>query len=237
MAALPDSSGGCDSRHKPTASNCDTLGSPGWAVDLGIINDHLRVKIRQLRRAKSVSSRDAAARAGIPPSSFSSIETGRYKITVDNLQRILIALEADIVDVWPPSMLLGWRERALRAFCELSLTQFLNLSRAASATLSLVADHSESVIWSYRLAALHDQSALVTEEHVCSPNRCRVISASYPPMTLQLSMHGMATMPNEVNGVLGALLSAWLHCSKWNWVRRQESMEDKSTSSWSRFWE
>ena len=41
------------------------------------------------------------AKTGIPVSSYACMETGRYNISLDNLFRILGALDADISEVWP----------------------------------------------------------------------------------------------------------------------------------------
>lgn len=66
-----------------------------------VINNYVGDCIRQLRIAKEIKVQDIAKHAGIPASSYSCLEGGRYKINLDNLFRILQALGADIRDVWP----------------------------------------------------------------------------------------------------------------------------------------
>ncbi len=66
-----------------------------------VINNYVGDCIRQIRIAKEIKVQDIARHAGIPASSYSCLEGGRYKINLDNLFRILQALDADITDVWP----------------------------------------------------------------------------------------------------------------------------------------
>ena len=66
-----------------------------------VINNYVGDCIRQIRIAKEIKVQDIAKQAGIPASSYSCLEGGRYKINLDNLFRILQALNADITDVWP----------------------------------------------------------------------------------------------------------------------------------------
>ena len=66
-----------------------------------VINNYVGDCIRQIRTAKEIKVQDIAQHAGIPASSYSCLEGGRYKINLDNLFRILQALSADITDVWP----------------------------------------------------------------------------------------------------------------------------------------
>lgn len=66
-----------------------------------VINNYVGDCIRQIRIAKEIKVQDIAKHAGIPASSYSCLEGGRYKINLDNLFRILQALDAHITDVWP----------------------------------------------------------------------------------------------------------------------------------------
>lgn len=71
------------------------------------INDAVRRKIRELRKAKAIKVREIAARTGMPYSSYASMESGFYKINLDNLFIILGALDVDIREVWPAETLAG----------------------------------------------------------------------------------------------------------------------------------
>lgn len=67
----------------------------------GSINDLVRSRIRRLRTARGIGVTELAARAGLPVSSYASLESGAYRFTLDNLFRILGALDVGIEDVWP----------------------------------------------------------------------------------------------------------------------------------------
>lgn len=66
-----------------------------------LINQFVCNKIREARLKRKIGLRDFAQRAGIPASSYASIESGAYRIHLDNLFRILGVLDIDIADVWP----------------------------------------------------------------------------------------------------------------------------------------
>ncbi|MEE8585498.1 MAG: helix-turn-helix transcriptional regulator [Acidobacteriota bacterium] len=57
--------------------------------------------IRRRRIEQGMRVQDMAKRTGIPLGSYSCLETGRYRMNLENLFRILAVLGADIADVWP----------------------------------------------------------------------------------------------------------------------------------------
>ncbi len=65
------------------------------------VNDFIRQRLRRLRLSKNVGLRKLADRAGIPSSSYASMEAGAYRLNLESLFRVLGALEADITAVWP----------------------------------------------------------------------------------------------------------------------------------------
>lgn len=67
----------------------------------GPINNFVCKNLRQIRIGKGVKVLDVARKTGIPASSYSCLEWGRYKLNLDNLFRILHAIDAQITDVWP----------------------------------------------------------------------------------------------------------------------------------------
>lgn len=69
------------------------------AVDA--INGAVVSRIRQIRIAKRLRVQDLAERAGIPLGSYSCLDTGRYRMSLENLFRALTVLETDITEVWP----------------------------------------------------------------------------------------------------------------------------------------
>jgi transcriptional regulator with XRE-family HTH domain len=64
-------------------------------------NTFVRKQIRKLRILKGWTQRELAHAAGISASSLGCLETGFYRLNLDNLQKIIDALGVDIVDVWP----------------------------------------------------------------------------------------------------------------------------------------
>ncbi|RPJ49524.1 MAG: XRE family transcriptional regulator [Acidobacteria bacterium] len=73
------------------------------------LNTYLRGRIRQIRHGRQLTVTAAAQLAGIPVSSFSSLETGGHRFTLGTLQKILAALKVAIAEVWPPF----WHESAV----------------------------------------------------------------------------------------------------------------------------
>ncbi len=65
------------------------------------INLSIRNKIRSIRQSKRISVRQAARRCDIPESSYSCMENGFYRISLQNLNKMLAGLGATIEDVWP----------------------------------------------------------------------------------------------------------------------------------------
>lgn len=67
----------------------------------GITNTHVREQIRRLRLARGLTQRQLARAAGISPSSLGCLESGFYRLNLDTLQKILVALNVDITAIWP----------------------------------------------------------------------------------------------------------------------------------------
>lgn len=65
------------------------------------INLFIRERLSAIRKERKLSVRQAAILAGIPESSYSCLEHGHYRITLQNLQKIVQALEIAIDEVWP----------------------------------------------------------------------------------------------------------------------------------------
>lgn len=66
-----------------------------------LVNDHIRRRLRRLRRERGLTTVEFARRLGLPRTSYVSLETGAYQIKLDYLHRALAILDADIRDVWP----------------------------------------------------------------------------------------------------------------------------------------
>ncbi len=59
----------------------------------------IRLRIRALREARGISSKDLAERAGIAPQSLSRIEHGRHDVVLTTLQRLLAAMGCSLHDL------------------------------------------------------------------------------------------------------------------------------------------
>ncbi len=70
-------------------------------MDNDSINDFVLRRLRRLRLKQGLLMRVAAERAGIPLGSYTCLESRRYRLSLDNLFRILHALGAGIGEVWP----------------------------------------------------------------------------------------------------------------------------------------
>lgn len=77
------------------------------------VDDELDVgrRLREIRRARRLTLREVAARAGISESFLSQLERGRSGATIASLQRIASALELEVSDLFSPN---GARPRVLR---------------------------------------------------------------------------------------------------------------------------
>ncbi len=72
-----------------------------------LVNQFVAENLRTIRIAKGMKVQEVARRAGLAYSSYSCLEGGWYKINLDNLFRILLALDTDVSEVWPN----GWISR------------------------------------------------------------------------------------------------------------------------------
>ena len=61
---------------------------------------NLGAKIKELRIQKKISQNDLAVQCDIQKASMSRIEAGKTNITMRTLYKIIIALEADVKDVF-----------------------------------------------------------------------------------------------------------------------------------------
>ncbi len=65
------------------------------------VNNLIAHRLREIRIERGLTSSEVALRTGIAPGSYSCLENGWYKINLDNLFKILHALQAKVTDVWP----------------------------------------------------------------------------------------------------------------------------------------
>lgn len=65
------------------------------------ITEEVAKRIRRFRLEKNLQLSFVARQSEMPVSTYASIENGTCGIKIDRLHSILVALDADIVDVWP----------------------------------------------------------------------------------------------------------------------------------------
>lgn len=72
-----------------------------------LINEFVRRRLRRFRKARRLTMHQVAQVAQLPTSSYACLETGVYEFRLENLYKILAALDLDISDVWPPESYLA----------------------------------------------------------------------------------------------------------------------------------
>jgi len=105
------------------------------------INELVRLRIREIRKSRKVKIREIATQAGMPYSSYASMECGFYNINLDNLFRILGALDIDIREVWPveTAVTLAAEDRLyLERIQQFRLSEIISLSGSEGAALFVV---------------------------------------------------------------------------------------------------
>ena len=79
------------------------------------VNEFVVRRIREFRIEKGLRVKDVARRAEIPLGSYSCLEGGRYRMSLDILYRITYVLGVEIADVWPAPPGTGNSGRRLKA--------------------------------------------------------------------------------------------------------------------------
>lgn len=137
------------------------------------INDLVRERIRQLRLTHGMGVTEVASKAGLPVSSYASLETGAYRITLDNLFRILGALEVDIDEVWPAEVTgaaVTNEKLYFKRIQEFRLSEVIHLSDAEGGGLFALHGQKCSVLMSFHLSDfLLDRLILSLEERRAYP--------------------------------------------------------------------
>lgn len=114
------------------------------------VNEFVRRKLRDARLSRRMGVRELATKAGIPVSSYASMETGAYRINLDALFSALGVLDVDITDVWPslPLSVSGCDNQLLylKRLQEFRLGEILALSSAEGAALLQLKDKKCQVL-------------------------------------------------------------------------------------------
>ena len=65
------------------------------------VNDYVCSRLRQLRQERGLRVADLARKSAIPLGTYSVMETGRCRISLEHLLRIQLALGVNITALWP----------------------------------------------------------------------------------------------------------------------------------------
>lgn len=115
-----------------------------------LVNEFVRSQLKRIRLEKGLKLVEAASQSGLAVSSYACMESGFYKINLDNLFRILGALEADISDVWPVETLTSEKENSAAQQLRVQAFRFnevVSLSRAEGAALFRIRENQCSVLF------------------------------------------------------------------------------------------
>ena len=102
--------------------------------------------------------RQAASLSGIPESSYSCLERGYYRISLQNLHRILQALGVSIDQVWPSGQPVGATPVAFRSVPDADtlnyfrFREFVGLSNAGQAALLFRKNGAIELVYSFNLS-------------------------------------------------------------------------------------
>ena len=117
-------------------------------MDFQALNTFLRNQIRRIRQERRLTVTEVARLAGIPVSSYSSLETGAYNFTLSTLQKVVVALNVDIAEIWPPF----WNTEAAISLDHLKEIDGINwfrmreiYLRSGAESLCLLLDHGRTV--------------------------------------------------------------------------------------------
>ncbi len=139
------------------------------------VNDFARQRLRGFRLSKNVGVREMAERAGLPTSSYASMEAGAYRLNLEFLFRVLAALEADITAVWP-SEAAGTRAEDSellyqRRLQEFRLGEVIRLSQAEGGALFEARGRSCRIVMYQNLSDFLLDRCLVRLENGDPPNQ------------------------------------------------------------------
>ncbi|HSR68781.1 MAG TPA: helix-turn-helix domain-containing protein [Acidobacteriota bacterium] len=124
------------------------------------VNDFVVSTIRRIRIEKGIKVETMSKHTGIPLGSYSCLETGRYRMSLENLFRILHVLGTDIHQVWPGEIT-TWAH-----VDEEFIREWIAKARARQPPMIELEDIIEAVCATYD----------VTPEDLCSPSRKRILA-------------------------------------------------------------
>jgi transcriptional regulator with XRE-family HTH domain/Zn-dependent peptidase ImmA (M78 family) len=104
------------------------------------------IRLKELREAREISSKDLAKRARITPQSLSRIENARHDVTFTTLQRILAAMGCSLIDLTTPRPLIRTLRALIRMLKPLGFTREFITTRVVPVHLRKNKIDEESVV-------------------------------------------------------------------------------------------
>ena len=179
---------------------------------LNPVNRYICAVIRRTRHAKGLTVEEMARRTGIPLGSYSSLETGRYRMNLENLFRIINVLGLTITEVWPNSGKMRSRKQVTAAFVR---QQIEEATEAFPPPLALD-DVLDAVCQACRLS----------RQQLSSPSRDRRLSQARAVATLLVREIPHLTLV-ELSHALRRDVSSLSHCLRRMDEDRRESLSER----------
>ena len=164
------------------------------------INAYVLECIRRVRIEKGLRVQDMAQRTGIPLGSYSCLETGRYRMSLENLFRILHVLGMDISDVWPST---NRRPKPVKKVDDAFIRETVEQARGR---------HVGQLSLDDILEIICDEFA-VSRQHLASPSRRRDVSEARTVAAVLVREQRHLTMVS-LSRVLRRDVSTLAHCMR-----------------------
>lgn len=176
------------------------------------VNDLVCRRLRTIRRMRGLSASELANLAGIPRSSYISMENGDYRISLDRLAEVLWALKLDISDVWPIDdaiNALGQRFGPSFRLQRFRLSEIVRLSDAAGGVLFRRLDKRVEPLMAINLDDIRLEH-LAVDVILGKTNRSpHWFKRSSEGFDLLLFLEHPASLPGDLRALISRYLLLW----------------------------
>ncbi len=175
-----------------------------------LVNERIRLRVREIRLHRQVTMTDLAARMGMPISSYASMETGKCRISLDHLYGILGALDTDINDVWPALNAAGCQSRLyLRRRQEFRLNELIVLSGAEGGAIFHLQGARCQVLFHEQLSDFLIDRLLLSLESGREYGAGNWMSREDGPDTVHLFLKAEHGLPEYITRLAEKYLTLW----------------------------
>ncbi len=159
------------------------------------VNDYVCSRLRQLRQKKGWTVKTLAQRSGIPLGTYSVMESGRCRISLEHLLRLQLALGVNIADLWPNP----------KGICRHATDEVVRaVVKAAQSWLPKPVTHQDIL---RAVCLVYD----VDTEELASPSRERIFAEARAVATQLVGEQGHLTLV-ELSRLLNRNVSSLSHC-------------------------